>query len=415
MSDEADHDTDVLPGERVTSYDLTGRRDTDYYGAFTDVHGEDRAAWDRARAFVDEVGDRMQRAWDTAQYPLDLVRRMGELDLLVDGIEHPDLTRITPLGAGLVTMEISRGDGSLGTAHAVQGGLALRTLALFGSPAQQERWLRPLASGEVLGAFALTEPDHGSDSVSLETVARRDADGWVLRGAKKWIGNGASGGITFVWARVDDEGDELHGAVRCFLVEQDRPGYTGTVITGKGSLRGIHQAHVALRDVRLPADAVLERTRSFRDASTVLYATRSGVAWSALGHATACYEAAVTYAGRRIQFGRPLAHSQMVQERLAQMLDELTAMQLYCRRLADLETAGGLRPTQASLAKYHNTRAARRIAQTSRDLLGGNGILLENGVMQHLTDIEAIHTYEGTESVQALLLGRDITGLGAFT
>lgn len=415
MSDEADHDTDVLPGERVTSYDLTGRRDTDYYGAFADVHGEDRAAWDRARAFVDEVGDRMQRAWDTAQYPLDLVRRMGELDLLVDGIEHPDLTRITPLGAGLVTMEISRGDGSLGTAHAVQGGLALRTLALFGSPAQQERWLRPLASGEVLGAFALTEPDHGSDSVSLETVARRDADGWVLRGAKKWIGNGASGGITFVWARVDDEGDELHGAVRCFLVEQDRPGYTGTVITGKGSLRGIHQAHIALRDVRLPADAVLERTRSFRDASTVLYATRSGVAWSALGHATACYEAAVTYAGRRIQFGRPLAHSQMVQERLAQMLDELTAMQLYCRRLADLETAGGLRPTQASLAKYHNTRAARRIAQTARDLLGGNGILLENGVMQHMTDIEAIHTYEGTESVQALLLGRDITGVGAFT
>lgn len=414
MSDEADHDTDVLPGERVTSYDLTGRRDTDYYGAFADVHGEDRAAWDRARAFVDEVGDRMQRAWDTAQYPLDLVRRMGELDLLVDGIEHPDLTRITPLGAGLVTMEISRGDGSLGTAHAVQGGLALRTLALFGSPAQQERWLRPLASGEVLGAFALTEPDHGSDSVSLETVARRDADGWVLRGAKKWIGNGASGGITFVWARVDDEGDELHGAVRCFLVEQDRPGYTGTVITGKGSLRGIHQAHIALREVRLPADAVLERTRSFRDASTVLYATRSGVAWSALGHATACYEAAVTYSGRRIQFGRPLAHSQMVQERLAQMLDELTAMQLYCRRLADLETAGGLRPTQASLAKYHNTRAARRIAQTARDLLGGNGILLENGVMQHMTDIEAIHTYEGTESVQALLLGRDITGVGAF-
>ncbi|RKE59983.1 acyl-CoA dehydrogenase family protein [Microbacterium sp. AG238] len=415
MSDEADRDLDALPGERVASYALTGRRDTDYYGVFADVDDADRAAWDRARTFVDEVGDRMQRAWDTATYPLDLVRRMGELDLFVDGIDHPGLTRITPLGAGLVNMEISRGDGSLGTAQAVQGGLALRTLALFGSPDQQERWLRPLARGEVLGSFALTEPDHGSDSVSLETVARREGDEWVLRGAKKWIGNGASGGITFVWARVDDEGDELHGSVRCFLVEQDRPGYTGTVIAGKASLRGIHQAHVALRDVRLPADAVLAGTRSFRDASTVLYATRSGVAWSALGHATACYEAAVTYAGERIQFGRPLARSQMVQERLTQMLDELTAMQLYCRRLADLETTGGLRPTQASLAKYHNTRAARRIAQTARDLLGGNGILLENGVMQHMADIEAIHTYEGTESVQALLLGRDITGVGAFT
>lgn len=414
MSTDA-HRDDLLPGESVTSYDVTGRRDTDYYGIFADIPAADRAAWDRARAFVDEVGTRMQHAWDTATYPVDLVRRMGELDLYVDGVDHPALTRISPLGAGLVNMEISRGDGSLGTILAVQGGLSVRTLALYGSPAQQERWLRPLATGEVLGSFALTEPDHGSDSVSLETVARREGDEWVLRGTKKWIGNGASGGITFVWARVDDEGDELHGAVRCFLVEQDRPGYTGTVITGKASLRGIHQAHIALRDVRLPLGAVLEGTRSFRDASTVLYATRSGVAWSALGHATACYEAALQYAMQRVQFGRPLARSQMVQERLAQMLDELTAMQLYCRRLAELETSGGLRPTQASLAKYHNTRAARRIAQTARDLLGGNGILLENGVMQHMADIEAIHTYEGTESVQALLLGRDITGVGAFT
>ncbi|MDD7962026.1 acyl-CoA dehydrogenase family protein [Microbacterium thalli] len=414
MSTDA-HRDDLLPGESVASYDVTGRRDTDYYGIFADVPAADRAAWDRARAFVDEVDTRMQHAWDTATYPVDLVRRMGELDLYVDGVDHPALTRISPLGAGLVNMEISRGDGSLGTILAVQGGLSVRTLALYGSPAQQERWLRPLATGEVLGSFALTEPDHGSDSVSLETVARREGDEWVLRGTKKWIGNGASGGITFVWARVDDDGDELHGAVRCFLVEQDRPGYTGTVITGKASLRGIHQAHIALRDVRLPLDAVLEGTRSFRDASTVLYATRSGVAWSALGHATACYEAALQYAMQRVQFGRPLARSQMVQERLAQMLDELTAMQLYCRRLAELETSGGLRPTQASLAKYHNTRAARRIAQTARDLLGGNGILLENGVMQHMADIEAIHTYEGTESVQALLLGRDITGVGAFT
>lgn len=407
-------DEQLLPGDRAAAYDVLGRLDTDYYAVFTDVSGGDLAAWRRARALVDELGDRMRRAWDTGEYPLDVVRRMGGLDLFVDGIDHPALTRLSPLGAGLVNMEISRGDGSLGTVLAVQGGLALRTLALFGSEAQQQRWLLPLASGELLGSFALTEPDHGSDSVSLETVARRDGDEWVIRGAKKWIGNGASGGITFVWARVDAQGDEHHGAVRCFVVEQDRPGYTGTVIAGKASLRGIHQAHIALRDVRVPLDAVLPGTRTFKDASTVLYATRSGVAWSALGHATACYEAALQYAGQRVQFGRPLAKSQMVQERLAQMLDELTAMQLYCRRLADLEAAGGLRPTQASLAKYHNTRAARRVAQSARDLLGGNGILIENGVMTHLADIEAIHTYEGTESVQALLLGRDITGLSAF-
>jgi glutaryl-CoA dehydrogenase len=403
-----------FPGESVTSYDVTGRLGTDYYAVFADVSGDDRAVWERAQAFVDEVGAHMRDAWDTATYPLDIARRLGELDLLNDGIEHPDLTRFSPLAAGLVNMEVSRGDGSLGTVIAVQGGLALRTLALFGSPSQQARWLLPIARADVPAAFALTEPDHGSDSVSLETTARRSGDEWIIRGAKKWIGNGAAGGVTFVWARIDDEGADHHGAVRCFLIEQDTPGYTGTVISGKASLRGIHQAHITLDDVRVGESALLPGAQSFRDASTVLYSTRSGVAWSALGHATACYEAALQYAQQRVQFGKPLARFQMVQERLAQMLEELTGMQLYCRHLADLEAAGGLRPTQASLAKYHNTRAARRIAAVARDLLGGNGILLENGVAQHMADIEAIHTYEGTESIQALLIGRDITGISAF-
>ncbi|MGW9345936.1 acyl-CoA dehydrogenase family protein, partial [Streptomyces albidoflavus] len=364
------------PGQRVEAYDVLGRLGTDYYAVFADIPADDRAVWERAQSFVDEVAGRMREAWDRAEYPLDIVRRFGELDLFNDGIEHTGLTRFSPLAAGLVNMEISRGDGSLGTVLAVQGGLALRTLALFGSPAQQDRWLAPIARGEVLGSFALTEPDHGSDSVSLETTARRDGEQWVLDGAKKWIGNGASGGVTFVWARVDAADDEHHGAVRCFLVEQDTPGYTGTVIPGKASLRGIHQAHIALDGVRVPLDAVLPGAKTFKDASTVLYSTRSGVAWSALGHATACYEASVAYAQQRVQFGKPLAKFQMVQERLAQMLEELTAMQLYCRWMADLEQRGELRPTQASLAKYHNTRAARRIAATARDLLGGNGILL---------------------------------------
>ncbi|MCP2635236.1 acyl-CoA dehydrogenase family protein [Microbacterium sp. HD4P20] len=402
------------PGQSVEGYDVTRRLGTDYYAAFADIPAADRAIWERAQAYVDEVGTRMLDAWDAAEYPLELAMRMGERELFNDGIDHPALTRFSPLAAGLVNMEISRGDGSLGTVIAVQGGLALRTLALFGSDEQQERWLAPVARGDVPASFALTEPDHGSDSVSLETTARRDGQEWVLDGAKKWIGNGASGGITFVWARVDDPESEHHGAVRCFLVEQETPGYVGTVITGKASLRGIHQAHIVLDGVRVPLDAVLPGTKTFKDASTVLYSTRSGVAWSALGHATACYEASLAYAQQRVQFGKPLAKFQMVQERLTQMLDELTAMQLYCRFMADLETRGELRPTQASLAKYHNTRAARRIAAIARDMLGGNGILLENGVMQHMADIEAIHTYEGTESVQALLIGRDITGMSAF-
>ncbi|MDI6944833.1 acyl-CoA dehydrogenase family protein [Microbacterium barkeri] len=406
--------TELLPGEKVSTYDVAKVLDIDYYAVFSDVSGEDREVWSRAREIGERLAPRMREAWERAEYPLEVLPELGAAGLYADGIDHPAIPRLSPLAAGLVNMEMSRHDGSLGTILAVQGGLALRTLALFGSEAQQERWLGPLQTGEVLGSFALTEPDHGSDSTSLETVARRDGDGWVLRGAKKWIGNGASGGITFVWARVDDEGDPDHGAVRCFLVEQDAPGYAADVIAGKVALRAIHQAHIRLDDVRVPADAVLPGAHSFKDATTVLFATRSGVAWSALGHATACFEAALSYATQREQFGRPLARFQMVQERLTQMLAQLTSMQLFLRRLADLEAAGGMRATQASLAKYHCTRTARDVARTARDMLGGNGILLENVVMQHLADIEAIHTYEGTESVQALLLGRDLTGMSAF-
>src|SRR5690606_25394779 len=192
------------------------------------------------------------------------------------------------------------------------------------------------------------------------------------------------GGVTFVWARVAAPGDPDDGRVGCFLVPQDTPGYRGEVIEGKASLRAIHQARIVLDDARIPLDARLPGAHSFADTSRVLYATRSGVAWSALGHATACYEAALQYAGERVQFGKPLASFQLVQERLTRMLSQLTAMQLFCRRLADLEAAGTLRPTQASLAKYSNTRAARDIARDARDLLGGNGILLENRVIQHL-------------------------------
>lgn len=404
-----------LPGERTPSYAVAAPLDTDYYGLFEDISDRDRDAWRRARAVVDEVADELLSAWETADYPHEQVlESLGRHDVMSDGVEHEGITHSSPLAAGLIVMELSRGDGSLGTIQAVQGGLALRTLALYGSDEQKDQWLEKLDRGEVAGSFALTEPDHGSDSTGLETLATRDGSEWVLRGAKKWIGNGASGGITFVWARVVDDADPDHGKVCCFLVPQDTPGYVGEVIEGKASLRAIHQARIALDDVRVPLDARLPGAHSFADTARVLYATRSGVAWSALGHATACYEAALQYAGERIQFGKPLAGFQLVQERLTRMLSQLTTMQLYCRRIADLESRGELRPTQASLAKYTCTRTARDIARDARDMLGGNGILLENRVIQHLIDIEAIHTYEGTESVQALLIGRDITGIGAF-
>ena len=391
---------------------------TDFYGIFADAAGDDLAAWQTARSLEAEVLDRIGDAWDRAEYPLEIVARLGELDLFTDGMAIPGHRALTPLGAGLVNMEIARIDGSVGTMIGVQGGLALRSIWMHGSDAQKERWVEPLLTGREYGAFALTEPDHGSDSVSLETTARRDGDEWVLSGEKRWIGNGAGGHVSVVWARVDDPSDAgeggLHGQVSGFLVEQDREGYDAQVITGKVSLRAIHQAHIRLHDVRVPLDNRLPGARSFKDTAAVLFATRAGVAWSALGHAVACYEAALVHAKSRIQFGRPLAKAQHIQVRLAQMLQTLTAMALYCRRLADLEAAGALTAEQASLAKVHNTRGARAIAADARDMLGGSGILLENHVVRHMADVEALHTYEGTDTMQSLIVGRAVTGVSAF-
>ncbi|MCG7421750.1 acyl-CoA dehydrogenase family protein [Micrococcus sp. ACRRV] len=392
------------------TYDVVTPLDVDYLDAFGEATEEDRAHWDRARAYGREVLERIDGHWDRAEYPLDLVARAGELDLLTDGLEVPGHAVMSPLAAGLVAMEISLADGSMAAAAAVQGGLVLRALVHCASPEQQERYLEPVARGTLPGGFALTEPLHGSDSVSLETSARPDgAGGWVLNGAKKWIGNGAAGGITIVWAR-----DTEDGQVKGFVVEQSTPGYEAEVITGKGALRAIHQAEITLTDVRVGDDARLPGVATFKDAARVLVATRVNVGWSALGHATAMFEAALAYARQREQFGKPLGAHQMVQERLAQMLDEVTAMQTRCVAVARLQAAGRLRDEQASLLKYACTRGARRVAQIARDMLGGNGILLEHRVMRHFADVEALHTYEGTESVQALILGRDLTGMSAF-
>lgn len=399
----------MTPMQKPT-YDVVTPLDIDYLDAFGEATDEDRAHWDRARAYGREVLERIDGHWDRAEYPLDLVARAGELDLLTDGLEVPGHAVMSPLAAGLVAMEISRADGSMAAAAAVQGGLVLRALVHCASPEQQERYLEPVARGTLPGGFALTEPLHGSDSVSLETSARPDgAGGWVLNGAKKWIGNGAAGGITIVWAR-----DTEDGQVKGFVVEQSTPGYEAEVITGKGALRAIHQAEITLTDVRVGDDARLPDVATFKDAARVLVATRVNVGWSALGHATAMFEAALAYARQREQFGKPLGAHQMVQERLAQMLDEVTAMQTRCVAVARLQAAGRLRDEQASLLKYACTRGARRVAQIARDMLGGNGILLEHRVIRHFADVEALHTYEGTESVQALILGRDLTGMSAF-
>ncbi|GAA1857292.1 acyl-CoA dehydrogenase family protein [Paeniglutamicibacter psychrophenolicus] len=409
MSIEASLSTDFPAGVVEPEYELWGEVDVDPAGLFEDIDAADREYWDRARKFgLDEVRPVIDEYWNNSDYPLGLAKRLGDLDLLRDGLTLEGYPGMSVLAAGLVNMELSRADGSVGTIAAVQAGLALRSIVYCGSPEQIEQWAPKLATAEVLGAFALTEPTHGSDSVSLETRATKVEGGYRINGEKKWIGNGSTGGITIVWAR--DEADKVRG----FIVQQEWEGYTGTTIEGKLSLRAIWQAHIRMENVFVPDSHVLPGANSFKDTAKVLFATRLGVAWSAVGHATACYETAVQYAAQRIQFGRPLAASQIVQERLARMHSELSTMQLMVMQATRREEAGTLTPVQASLAKFTCTRIARTIASNARDLLGGNGILLQNRVARHIADIEAIHTYEGTETVQALIIGRSITGISAF-
>ena len=401
--------TEQLPTAEP-AYDVTGPLDTDAYAVFADLSEEDLALQKAARAFLTpEVQKTLQDAWDKGEYPTQLIAGLAEADLLRDGVEIDGRATPSRLASGLASMELSRVDGSLATIVGVQGGLAMRSIQMCGSAEQKQKYLPAMAAGQLFGAFALTEPTHGSDSVSLQTTATPVDGGWRIDGHKKWIGNGAAGGITVTWARSTEDGQ-----VKGFIVQQDAEGYSAEVIRGKMALRAIHQALITYDGVFVPEADVLPEATSFKSTAAVLFATRLGVAWSAVGHAVGCYEAAVQYANQRVQFGRPLAESQIVQERLARMLSELTQIQLLVLRAAQLEDAGRLTGPQASLAKYSATRTARSIAANARDLLGGNGILIQNEVGKHFADLEAIHTYEGTETVQALIVGRDITGKGAF-
>jgi glutaryl-CoA dehydrogenase len=393
-------------------YENIGRsRNTDFFRIGEQLTDEELDFWRRTRDFVDgEVLPVINGYWERAEFPWPLVAKLAELGVVGDGIAGYGCPSMSPIAVGLVHMELNRGDGSLGTFFGVQAGLAMRSIAMHGSEEQKHRWLPALASLSKIGAFALTEPEHGSDAVALETSARREGEGWILNGYKKWIGNGSIADVTVVWAR-----DVADGKVKGFLVEKGTPGYTARRMDGKGSLRAVWQAEIALTDVWVPETNRLPGARGFGDTALVLAKSRNTVAWSALGHAVAAYDAARGYCEQRTQFGKPLVAFQLVQHRLVKMLAEICGMQLYCLRLGRLIEEGALSDTIAALAKMHNTSKARQVILEARDLLGGNGILLDYHVMRHLTDIESIHTYEGTETIQTLIVGRDITGVGTFT
>jgi glutaryl-CoA dehydrogenase len=382
---------------------------TDYYRMDELLTAEERAVRDKVREFCDrEVVPIINEYWERAEFPFALVPKLAALNIAGGTIEGYGCPGMSAVASGLVALELARGDASVCTFFGVHSGLAMTSIALLGSEEQKQRWLPAMARMEAIGAFGLTEPNHGSDAVALETRARREGDSYVLDGAKRWIGNASFADVVIIWAR--DDGGNVGG----FLVEKGTPGFEATVMTGKVAKRAVWQADIKLGGVRVPAANRLAGSQSFKDTSRVLTATRYGVAWEAIGHAMAAYELALAYTKQRVQFGRPLASFQIIQQKLATMLANVTSMQLLCLRLSQLLAEGKMTDGMASLAKMNNARLAREVVADAREMLGGNGILLDYHVARHFADIEAVFTYEGTDTIQSLIVGREITGTAAF-
>jgi glutaryl-CoA dehydrogenase len=395
------------------SHELGRSLGTDFFCIDELLTDEERAIRDKVRAFADEkIIPLANEYWERADFiPRPLLDEFAQLRVAGGAISGYDCPGMSAVAEGLVAAELARGDGSFSTFNSVHGGLVMHSIDTLGSAEQKQRWLPALARCEKLGAFALTEPDHGSDVVSLATRAHRDGDSYVLNGTKRWIGNGTEADIVLVWARDDD------GQVGGFVIDRrdgDATGYEAAVIRGKTANRGLWQADIRLAGVRVPADSRLAESRSFADTNRCLTKSRQTIAWEGLGHAVAAYECALTYAKRREQFGRPIARFQLVQDKLSRMLSDVTSMQLTCLRLAQLQGEGKAALEHASLAKLATAEGARRVVAMARDILGGNGILLDNHVARHHADMEAVYTYEGTDHIQSLIVGRAVTGLSAF-
>jgi glutaryl-CoA dehydrogenase len=378
----------------------------DFYAIECLLPEADRALLSRVQAFMEEhVAPVINRYWQRAEFPFEILPPMRELGIV--GLPYNGGSAVLD---GLISMEVARVDCSIATFLGVHSGLAMGSIFLCGSEAQRQRWLPPMQRLELIGAFGLTEPEVGSGAArGLATTAKRHGDTWVLNGRKKWIGNATFADVTVIWARdVDDN------QVKGFLVEKGTPGFCPQKMEGKMALRVVQNAHITLQDCEVAESNRLQAANSFRDTAAVLRMTRASVAWQAVGCAMGAYELALDYAMRREQFGRPIASFQLVQDLLVRMLGNVTAAQCMALRLAQLQDAGQMTDEHASLAKAFCTVRARETAGLARELLAGNGILLEHHVGRFVADAEAIYSYEGTREMNTLIVGRAITGIGAF-
>ncbi len=388
-------------------HDARPSRAVDFFLADSLLTDEERAIRDRVHAFAkDRLRPVAREAWEAAAFPTQLLPELAALDVVGGTINGYGCPGLSSVAFGLVLRELSRVDSSFATFFNVQAGLTLTTVTTCGSEEQKARWIPRLARCEAIGAFALTEPEHGSDASQLATRAVRDGDDYVLDGAKRWIGNATLCDVAIVWARAED-------GVAGFLVEPPAPGWSATKIEGKLAQRGIGQAEIRLDGCRVPAANRLAHG-GFRAVAQVLTISRHYVAWHAIGEAMACYEASLAHALRREQFGKPIAAFQLVQAKLVRMLGEITKAQLLVIQLGRLLDLGQATPGMTAYAKLSCAAMAREVAATAREILGGNGILQDHDVMRHLCDLEAVVTYEGTHDINTLIVGREITGLSAF-
>ena len=399
------------PATAALVEDIGRARGTDYFLMKDQLTDHELEIMGKVRAFGEaEVLPIVNEYWERGEFPFDLIPKIAALNIVGDhNLGDHGCTQMSAVANGLITYELSRIDGSICTFFGVHLGLAMQSINILGSEEQRARYLPAMARMEKIGAFALTEPEHGSDAVILEATAERHGDEWVLNGRKRWPGNAVWCDIIVVYAR-----DTADNQVKAFVVEKENPGYAATKIGGKMSLRIVQNANITLTDCRVSEDARLQNCNSFKDVAKVLAGTRNSIAWASAGHALACYDIALNYAQRRKQFGRPIAKNQLIQGTLVQMLGDLTAMQLYLIRMGRLIDEGNVEETMAALAKYYCTVKARDVCRLARDILGGNGVTLDFHVIRHMCDMESLVTYEGTAEVQSLIVGRHITGLGAF-
>lgn len=385
--------------------------DGDFYQLASMLSVDDQALLARVRAFLAaEVAPIINAYWVRAEFPFQVIDGLRALNIAGLPYAGYGCGAKSTLLDGFLSMELARVDPSIATFFGVHSGLAMGTIYLCGSEEQKQRWLPPMARFEQIGAFGLTEPEVGSGAAGgLTTCARRVGDAWVLNGQKKWIGNATFADLTIIWAR-----DEADGQVKGFVVEKGAPGFHTEKLEDKIALRVVQNALITLEDCRVPEANRLQHANSFRDTAAVLRMTRAGVAWQAVGCARGAYEAALRYAQQRQQFGRPIARFQLVQDLLVRMLGNITASECMVVRLSQLQDAGQMRDEHASLAKAFCTVKMRESVGFARELLGGNGILLEHDVGRFVADAEAIYSYEGTREINSLIVGRAITGFSAF-